>query len=141
MSADLESISEATSGAIGALVSTTILYPLDTCKAKYQAEVQAHGLRKYRFLVFSDHGISFWLFCINGKLFDSWILLLFCGKKHEFYMKGWDWIKQEFLIAKVWIFKRDLCIRSTEIHVTFKNKSEFLSFEKLPLLNLDIHLY
>lgn len=48
MSADLESISEATSGAIGALVSTTILYPLDTCKAKYQAEVQAHGLRKYR---------------------------------------------------------------------------------------------
>ncbi|KAH0726799.1 hypothetical protein AABB24_001781 [Solanum stoloniferum] len=47
MSADLESISEATSGAIGALVSTTILYPLDTCKAKYQAEVQAHGLRKY----------------------------------------------------------------------------------------------
>lgn len=60
MSADLESISEATSGAIGALVSTTILYPLDTCKAKYQAEVQAHGLRKYRFLDFfySDHGIS-----------------------------------------------------------------------------------
>ncbi|XP_009625700.1 peroxisomal adenine nucleotide carrier 1 [Nicotiana tabacum] len=48
MSGDLESISEATSGAIGALVSTTILYPLDTCKAKYQAEVQAHRLRKYR---------------------------------------------------------------------------------------------
>ncbi|KAK3033140.1 hypothetical protein RJ639_036324, partial [Escallonia herrerae] len=48
MSLDLESISEATSGAIGALVSTTILYPLDTCKAKYQAEVRAHGQQKYR---------------------------------------------------------------------------------------------
>nr|GFA80553.1 peroxisomal adenine nucleotide carrier 1-like [Tanacetum cinerariifolium] len=39
-SIDLESISEATSGAIGAVLSTTILYPLDTCKAKYQAEGQ-----------------------------------------------------------------------------------------------------
>lgn len=45
---DLESISEATSGAVGALLSTTILYPLDTCKTKYQAEVQAHGRLKYR---------------------------------------------------------------------------------------------
>ncbi|KAL7003071.1 NAD(+) salvage pathway protein [Sarracenia purpurea var. burkii] len=48
MSLDLESISEATSGAIGALLSTTILYPLDTCKTKYQAEVRAHGKQKYR---------------------------------------------------------------------------------------------
>ncbi|XP_047338525.1 peroxisomal adenine nucleotide carrier 1-like [Impatiens glandulifera] len=48
MSVDLESLSEATSGAIGALLSTTILYPLDTCKTKYQAEVQLHGKRKYR---------------------------------------------------------------------------------------------
>ncbi|CAI9768996.1 unnamed protein product [Fraxinus pennsylvanica] len=48
VSADLESISEATSGAIGAVVSTTILYPLDTCKAKYQAEIRAHGRRRYR---------------------------------------------------------------------------------------------
>lgn len=48
MSLDLESISEATSGAVGALVSSTILYPLDTCKAKYQAELRAHGQRKYR---------------------------------------------------------------------------------------------
>ncbi|KAK2972485.1 hypothetical protein RJ640_017657, partial [Escallonia rubra] len=48
MSLDLESVSEATSGAIGALVSTAILYPLDTCKAKYQAEVRAHGQQKYR---------------------------------------------------------------------------------------------
>ncbi|KAK9288369.1 hypothetical protein L1049_016822 [Liquidambar formosana] len=38
MGFDLNSVSEATSGAIGALVSTTILYPLDTCKTKYQAE-------------------------------------------------------------------------------------------------------
>ncbi|KAI7733182.1 hypothetical protein M8C21_005446, partial [Ambrosia artemisiifolia] len=48
-SIDLESISEATSGAIGAILSTTILYPLDTCKAKFQAEVRNHhGHQKYR---------------------------------------------------------------------------------------------
>ncbi|GMP40344.1 hypothetical protein CsSME_00010822 [Camellia sinensis var. sinensis] len=47
MSVDLESLSEATSGAIGALVSTAILYPLDTCKTKYQAEVRVHGQHKY----------------------------------------------------------------------------------------------
>ncbi|XP_038888850.1 peroxisomal adenine nucleotide carrier 1-like [Benincasa hispida] len=50
MSFDLESLSEATSGAIGSLVSTTVLYPLDTCKSKYQAEVRAHGQQKYRYL-------------------------------------------------------------------------------------------
>lgn len=48
MGFDLDSISEATSGAIGALVSTTVLYPLDTCKTKYQAEVRAHNQQKYR---------------------------------------------------------------------------------------------
>ncbi|PQQ21668.1 peroxisomal adenine nucleotide carrier 1-like [Prunus yedoensis var. nudiflora] len=48
MGFDLESVAEATSGAIGALVSTTILYPLDTCKTKYQAEVRAHHQQKYR---------------------------------------------------------------------------------------------
>lgn len=54
MSVNLQSVSEATSGAIGALVSTTILYPLDTCKAKYQAEVREKGHQRYRsFLSFS----------------------------------------------------------------------------------------
>ncbi|KAJ6694301.1 hypothetical protein OIU85_005027 [Salix viminalis] len=48
MGVDLESLSEATSGAIGSLLSTTILYPLDTCKTKYQAEARAHGQQKYR---------------------------------------------------------------------------------------------
>ncbi|ESR33097.1 hypothetical protein CICLE_v10005373mg [Citrus x clementina] len=48
MGFDLESLSDATSGAIGALVSTTILYPLDTCKTKYQAEVRARHQQKYR---------------------------------------------------------------------------------------------
>lgn len=48
MGFDLESLSEATSGAIGALVSTTVLYPLDTCKTKYQAENQSQHQRKYR---------------------------------------------------------------------------------------------
>ncbi|CAL4908019.1 unnamed protein product [Urochloa decumbens] len=46
---DWESIAEATSGAIGSLVSTTVLYPLDTCKTKFQAELQTHhGAHKYR---------------------------------------------------------------------------------------------
>lgn len=73
-SVDLESISEATSGAIGALVSTTILYPLDTCKAKYQAEVRAHGQQKYRsnssnsiFLLFLDLGLHFCLIFLCRK--------------------------------------------------------------------------
>ncbi|XP_058192663.1 peroxisomal adenine nucleotide carrier 1-like [Rhododendron vialii] len=48
MGFDLAPLSEATSGAIGALVSTTVLYPLDTCKTKYQAEVRAHNQQKYR---------------------------------------------------------------------------------------------
>ncbi|CAI9292886.1 unnamed protein product [Lactuca saligna] len=47
-----ESISEATSGAIGAVLSTTILYPLDTCKAKYQAEVRSHVRQKYKYFSF-----------------------------------------------------------------------------------------
>ncbi|CAI9102238.1 OLC1v1000477C1 [Oldenlandia corymbosa var. corymbosa] len=49
-SIDLESLSEAASGAVGALVSTTLLYPLDTCKAKFQAELRSHGQRRYRYL-------------------------------------------------------------------------------------------
>ena len=52
MGIDLESLSEATSGAIGALVSTTILYPLDTCKTKYQAEVRTQHQQKYRLIFF-----------------------------------------------------------------------------------------
>ncbi|KAK6146092.1 hypothetical protein DH2020_019961 [Rehmannia glutinosa] len=44
----MESLVEATSGAVGSLVSTTILYPLDTCKTKYQAENRAHHHQKYR---------------------------------------------------------------------------------------------
>jgi len=47
---DRESLTEATSGAIGALVSTIVLYPLDTCKTKLQAELQTHqGMHKYRY--------------------------------------------------------------------------------------------
>ncbi|KAI3858018.1 hypothetical protein MKW92_009766 [Papaver armeniacum] len=45
----MESLTEATSGAIGALLSTTILYPLDTCKTRYQAEGGgSHAKPKYR---------------------------------------------------------------------------------------------
>ncbi|CAA6654153.1 unnamed protein product [Spirodela intermedia] len=42
MGMDWESLTEATSGAVGALVSTTALYPLDTCKTKYQAEIRSY---------------------------------------------------------------------------------------------------
>lgn len=48
MALDFESLTEATSGAIGALVSTTILYPLDTCKTKYQAEARSKDQQRYR---------------------------------------------------------------------------------------------
>lgn len=48
MGVDLDALAEATSGAVGSLISTTFLYPLDTCKTKYQAEVQAQGHQKYR---------------------------------------------------------------------------------------------
>ncbi|KAL6581779.1 NAD(+) salvage pathway protein [Orobanche minor] len=48
MAVDVESLVEATSGALGALVSTTVFYPLDTCKTKYQAENRAHHHQKYR---------------------------------------------------------------------------------------------
>ncbi|PWA52408.1 carrier protein [Artemisia annua] len=45
---DMESLVDATAGAIGSLASTTILYPLDTCKTKYQAELRTPHLRKYK---------------------------------------------------------------------------------------------
>lgn len=48
MALDFESLTEATSGAFGALVSTTVLYPLDTCKTKYQAEARSHDQQSYR---------------------------------------------------------------------------------------------
>lgn len=48
MALNFDSLTEATSGAIGALLSTTILYPLDTCKSKYQAEARSPDQQKYR---------------------------------------------------------------------------------------------
>ncbi|XP_042482222.1 peroxisomal adenine nucleotide carrier 1-like [Macadamia integrifolia] len=50
MAVDFESLTEATSGAIGALLSTTILYPLDTCKTRFQADIRTQGQAKYRYL-------------------------------------------------------------------------------------------
>eukprot|EP00850_Spirogloea_muscicola_P014698 SM000107S14064 [mRNA] locus=s107:195411:197237:- [translate_table: standard] len=46
--ADFEALTEATAGAAGSLLSTTLLYPLDTCKTKFQAEAQHGAARKYR---------------------------------------------------------------------------------------------
>ncbi|BBM97272.1 solute carrier family 25 (peroxisomal adenine nucleotide transporter), member 17 [Marchantia polymorpha subsp. ruderalis] len=51
MGFDFEALAEASSGAVGGLLSTTILYPLDTCKTKYQAESTAGSARKYRSLL------------------------------------------------------------------------------------------
>lgn len=48
MGSSFEDLTEATSGAIGGLLSTSILYPLDTCKTKYQAESRDVSTRKYR---------------------------------------------------------------------------------------------
>jgi len=48
---DFKALTEATSGAVGGLLSTTLLYPLDTCKTKYQAEAKAGEFRKYRSLL------------------------------------------------------------------------------------------
>ncbi|KAK9664800.1 hypothetical protein RND81_14G069300 [Saponaria officinalis] len=45
MGLDFESITEASAGAIGALISTTILYPFDTCKSKFQADDHHHRYR------------------------------------------------------------------------------------------------
>ncbi len=66
MGFDFESLTEATSGAVGGLLSTTFLYPLDTCKTKYQAEVRAGASRKY------GYGIHHFLseaFCFVYSLF------------------------------------------------------------------------
>lgn len=66
MGVDLDSISEATSGAIGAVVSTTILYPLDTCKAKYQAELRSQG-GKFKYRNLSD---VLWEALSKGQVFS-----------------------------------------------------------------------
>jgi Mitochondrial carrier protein len=75
---DWESLAEATSGAVGALVSTTTFYPLDTCKTKYQAEVRSEGHQKYRYhflqFVFLLFHSEFYLIGICGR--DRWITLI-----------------------------------------------------------------
>lgn len=90
MGVDLESLSEATSGAIGSLLSTTILYPLDTCKTRYQADVGAHGQQKYRLPISSflilpflsfifHHNLSFHdlgLFCTLVFFFGSPVIMV-----------------------------------------------------------------
>ncbi|GJP56286.1 hypothetical protein CLOM_g15354 [Closterium sp. NIES-68] len=43
----LRALTEATAGAVGGLLSTTILYPLDTCKTRFQAEAASEGRKRY----------------------------------------------------------------------------------------------
>lgn len=45
---DLKSLTEATSAAVGGVISTALLYPLDTCKTKYQVEAADRRSRKYK---------------------------------------------------------------------------------------------
>ncbi|PSS01454.1 Peroxisomal adenine nucleotide carrier 1 like [Actinidia chinensis var. chinensis] len=96
MAFDLDSLSEATSGAIGALVSTTVLYPLDTCKTKYQAEVRSHNQLKYRNI--SD---VFWEAISNGQ-----VLSLYQGLETKnlqsfifqfIYFYGYSFVKKLYL--------------------------------------------
>ncbi|MCO5608299.1 hypothetical protein L7F22_062505 [Adiantum nelumboides] len=56
MGSSFEDLTEATSGAVGGILSTSILYPFDTCKTKYQAEARDGQTRKYRssFDVFNE---------------------------------------------------------------------------------------
>lgn len=94
MGFDLESLSEATSGAIGALVSTTVLYPLDTCKTKYQAENQSQHQRKYRFVAlnfisfFVSRALSNCLTFPKMLIRSDWIysVLLVYVRKFNFYI-------------------------------------------------------
>jgi hypothetical protein len=53
MGVDFESLVEATSGAVGGVVSTSILYPLDTCKTKFQAELRTSTSQRYGYATIS----------------------------------------------------------------------------------------
>ena len=53
MGVDFESLVEATSGAVGGVVSTSILYPLDTCKTKFQAELRTSTSQRYGYATVS----------------------------------------------------------------------------------------
>ncbi|XP_021830152.1 peroxisomal adenine nucleotide carrier 1-like [Prunus avium] len=96
MGFDLESVAEATSGAIGALVSTTILYPLDTCKTKYQAEVRAHHQQKYRNIsdvlweAISTHQVLSLYQGLGTKNFQSFI-------SQFIYFYGYSFFKRLYL--------------------------------------------
>ncbi|KAB2599573.1 peroxisomal adenine nucleotide carrier 1-like [Pyrus ussuriensis x Pyrus communis] len=96
MGIDLESVAEATSGAIGALVSTTILYPLDTCKTKYQAEVRAHHQQKYRNIsdvlweAISTHQVLSLYQGLGTKNFQSFI-------SQFIYFYGYSFFKRLYL--------------------------------------------
>ncbi|KAK3138866.1 hypothetical protein QOZ80_5AG0374450 [Eleusine coracana subsp. coracana] len=94
---DWESLAEATSGAVGSLVSTTVLYPLDTCKSKFQAELQTQqGAHKYRNL--SD---VFWE-AVRKRQFLSLYQGLQTKNVHSFissfiYFYGYNYYKRLYL--------------------------------------------
>eukprot|EP00271_Cylindrocystis_brebissonii_P005026 TRINITY_DN1697_c0_g5_i1.p1 TRINITY_DN1697_c0_g5~~TRINITY_DN1697_c0_g5_i1.p1 ORF type:complete len:451 (-),score=88.01 TRINITY_DN1697_c0_g5_i1:1392-2744(-) len=51
MDSGWKALTEASAGAVGSLLSTTLLYPLDTCKTKFQAEAKEGNSRRYRSMV------------------------------------------------------------------------------------------
>ncbi|KAF5189061.1 Peroxisomal adenine nucleotide carrier [Thalictrum thalictroides] len=97
MAIDFESLTEATSGAVGSLLSTTILYPLDTCKTKYQAEVRSLGQQRYKNL--SD---VLWEAIATGKVLSLYQGL---GTKNLqsfissfLYFYGYSYFKRLYLV-------------------------------------------
>lgn len=86
----MESLTEATSGAIGALLSTTILYPLDTCKTRYQAEGGgSHAKPKYRYhnqpplSFFPLYNFKFWKWFDLYLFFWVFFILSICSNLYH----------------------------------------------------------
>lgn len=93
MGFNLDSLTEATSGGIGALVSTTVLYPLDTCKTKYQAEVSALNHQKYRNIsdvfweTISNHQILSLYQGLGTKNLQAFVFQFIYFYKYNFFKK------------------------------------------------------
>ncbi|GAA0147097.1 transporter [Lithospermum erythrorhizon] len=87
----MESLVDATAGAVGSVVSTTILYPLDTCKTKYQAEIGGHQkYKKISDVVFEaiSSGEIVWLYQgLGTKNVQSFISSFIYFYEYSFFKK------------------------------------------------------
>ena len=82
MDAGFQALTEASAGAIGGLLSTTILYPLDTCKTKFQAEAKEDGHNRYRCWCRMSVGFvsRFPVLQIRALALSAGTCWTFCGK-------------------------------------------------------------